>query len=105
MGERSSKNTRAGRSARMADISPMASNLFQSAVRLGLVKRMALISAILLGIYVSGLGPAWRLHATGHLPQALFLGAYGQMIKFFEESPPPMHALFDRYMRLWYDYR
>lgn len=37
----------------------------------------------MLALYAAGLGPAWRHHAGGHLPQSVFLGLYGPVIDLF----------------------
>jgi len=55
--------------------------------------------------YVLSVGPAWRLHATGHLSRDVFLALYDPVLKSTEKSPRWLSGLFDAYMTFWYDYR
>ena len=88
----------------MQAIHSMISRVCTWMMRPARLRRFILALVVLVGVYAAGIGPAWRLHATGHLSQTLFLGVYGPTIDLLERAPTPIHHSFDSYMRFWFDY-
>ena len=56
-------------------------------------------------LYCLSIGPAYSLYAKRGASQSGFLSLYEPLISLRDRSPAPIAAVFDSYMRLWYDYR